>query len=74
MNIQTETAIANNGVNLEALMGAREALTQAPQAAEFTWRAQCDWIEGTYSKSSINGFFGLGRSRESRRLCVRRGR
>lgn len=60
MNIQTETKSANNGVNMEALLGAREALTQAPQAAEFTWRAECNWIDGTHSKSSINGFFGLG--------------
>ena len=60
MNIQTETKAANNGVNLESLLGAREALTQAPQAAEFTWRAQCDWVDGTHSKSKVNGFFGLG--------------
>ena len=60
MNIQTTTKIANNGVNMEALMGAREALTQAPQAAEFTWRASCDWVNGAHSRSTINGFFGLG--------------
>lgn len=60
MNIQTDLKSANNGVNMEALLGAREALTQAPQAAQFTWRAHCDWIDGTHSRSSINSFFGLG--------------
>ena len=49
MNIQTETRTVNNGVNMEALLGARQALTQAPPAAEFTWRVQCDWIDGTHS-------------------------
>ena len=29
----------DNGVNVEALIGAREALTDAPEAAQFTWRA-----------------------------------
>ena len=60
MNIQTETKVVDNGVNIEALMGARAALTEAPQAAEFTWRAECEWVDGTHSRSTINGFFGLG--------------
>jgi hypothetical protein len=36
----TDTPI-DNGVNVQALLGAREALSGAPQAAEFTWRASC---------------------------------
>ena len=50
----------DNGVNVEALLGAREALTQAPEAAKFTWRATCKWVHGTHSQSSVTGFFGLG--------------
>jgi len=33
----------HNGVNVQALLGAREALSAAPQAARFTWRASCTW-------------------------------
>lgn len=51
---------ADNGINVEALLGAREALTAAPEAARFTWRATCKWINGTHSQSSVKGFFGLG--------------
>jgi uncharacterized OsmC-like protein len=51
---------ANNGVNVEALIAAREALTQAPQAAQFKWRAACEWKNGTHSQSSVEGFYGLG--------------
>jgi uncharacterized OsmC-like protein len=58
MNIQTQ--IADNGVNTEALIGARAAFADMPQAAAFTWRTACEWKEGTYSVNSINGFFGLG--------------
>jgi uncharacterized OsmC-like protein len=50
----------NNGVNVDALLAAREALRQAPAAAKFTWRASCKWEKGTHSKSSVTGFSGLG--------------
>jgi uncharacterized OsmC-like protein len=53
-------ASVNNGVNVEALLGAREALTETPQAAQFNWRATCKWINGTHSQSTVKGFFGLG--------------
>jgi uncharacterized OsmC-like protein len=49
-----------NGVNVEALLAAREALTNAPQAAQFKWRAACQWKDGTHSHSTVEGFFGLG--------------
>ena len=54
-----ETAV-NNGVNVQALLDARKALADAPQAAKFTWRASCKWENGTYSKSTIQTFHGLG--------------
>ena len=50
----------NNGVNVQALLDAREALRGAPEAAKFTWRATCKWQKGTHSTSKIRGFFGLG--------------
>jgi len=49
-----------NGVNVDALLGAREALEKAPEAAQFKWRASCEWLNGTHSRSKIGGFFGLG--------------
>ena len=54
-----ETTV-NNGVNVGALLQAREALRAAPQAAKFTWRASCRWQNGTHSKTNVKGFFGLG--------------
>ena len=50
----------NNGVNVGALIEAREALTKAPQAAQFKWRAACEWKDGTHSHSTVEGFYGLG--------------
>ena len=54
------TTTAQNGVNVQALLDAREALTDAPDAATFKWRASCEWLNGTHSKSSVEGYFGLG--------------
>ncbi|NIB42389.1 OsmC family protein [Pseudomaricurvus alkylphenolicus] len=62
MNIQTR--IANNGVNVKALLEAREALTEAPEAARFQWRARCDWVNGTHSHARVERFFGLGEEQQ----------
>jgi hypothetical protein len=43
----------NNGVNVEALFGAQEALKNAPEAAKFKWRSTVEWINGTHSRSTI---------------------
>src|SRR5438067_11042548 len=50
----------NNGVNVDALLAAREVLKGAPQAAKFKWRASCKWQNGTHSQTNIRGFHGLG--------------
>ena len=56
----------DNGVNVAALLGAREALTAAPEAAKFQWRATCEWKNGTHSNSTIEGYFGLGEEHKHR--------
>ena len=60
MSNATMTKPVDNGVNVEALLGAREALSEAPEAAQFTWRATTKWIRGTHSRSAVQGYFGLG--------------
>ena len=57
---------ADNGVNVEALLGAREALTEAPAAAAFSFRADCEWVDGTHSRTSVREFFGLGADQSHR--------
>ena len=58
--MSTSESTVNNGVNVEALLGAREALSEAPAAAQFTWRATNEWKNGTHSQSTVDGFFSLG--------------
>jgi len=52
----TDTPV-DNGVNVQALLDAREALTAAPEAAQFKWRASNTWVNG---QSTVEEFFGLG--------------
>jgi len=56
----------DNGVNVEALLGARQALTEAPGGAKFQWRAKCEWVRGTHSRSAIETFYGLGEEQKHR--------
>jgi uncharacterized OsmC-like protein len=54
------TTVADNGVNVQALLDAREALKGAPEAAQFTWRASSKWQGGVHTTITVNDFFGLG--------------
>jgi uncharacterized OsmC-like protein len=62
----TQARTAENGVNVEALLGAREALSKAPEAARFKWRATSTWLNGTHSRATVDGFFGLGGEQKHR--------
>ena len=54
------TAATDNGVNVQALLEAREVLKGAPEAALFTWRASSTWQNGVHTKVSIKNYAGLG--------------
>jgi uncharacterized OsmC-like protein len=64
MTINAKTA--ENGVNVAALLGAREALSEAPEAARFKWRATSEWVKGTHSHATVDGFYGLGGEQKHR--------
>jgi uncharacterized OsmC-like protein len=62
----TDQPVADNGVNVEALLGARAALTDAPEAAAFQWRATASWVRGTHTTTTVESFFGLGAEQSHR--------
>ncbi len=64
--MSTREAVVDNGVNVEALLGAREALTEAPAGAQFKWRATSEWAGGTHTRSVVEKFFGLGDEQKHR--------
>ncbi|MGE0803672.1 MAG: OsmC family protein [Lautropia sp.] len=57
----------DNGVDVDALLTARAALTDAPEGARFRWRATSQWLNGTHSRATVDGFHGLGTEQRHRR-------
>lgn len=60
----------DNGVNVQALLEAREVLKGAPEAAQFTWRAASKWENGVHSTTSVQKFFGLGQEQQHKSEAV----
>jgi uncharacterized OsmC-like protein len=50
----------DNGVNVDALLGVREALADTPEIAQFQWRTRVSWVAGTHSRASVDTFYGFG--------------
>lgn len=66
----TENHTVDNGVNVEALIGARQLLIETPELGQFEWRATCEWVDGTHSRTTIEKFGGLGGEQSHRRPYV----
>ena len=49
-----------NGVNTPALMATINAVKDAPELAQFRFRARNRWVAGTYSETRIESFSGAG--------------
>src|SRR5262249_27241721 len=56
-----------NGVDTATLFAPLNAVKAAPQAAKFQFRAANEWLDGTHSRSTIHGFFGVGEERTHQR-------
>ena len=61
----------DNGVNVEALLGVRDALADTPQIAQFQWRSTVSWVNGTHSRSDVETFYGGQASRSIGQLMHR---
>lgn len=56
----TTATPVDNGVDVDFLRTAREALTAEPAGAKFQWRVSNTWVRGTHSRSVCKSYFGLG--------------
>ena len=66
----TDTARSDthrNGVDTATLFATLDAVTQMPAAALFQFRAHNEWQQGTHSRSTISGFYGVGEERSHER-------
>jgi uncharacterized OsmC-like protein len=62
----TTSPHVDNGVNVEALLGARTAFADSPEIAQFQWRSTVTWVNGTHSRSDVQTFYGFGEEQEHR--------
>jgi uncharacterized OsmC-like protein len=58
---------ARNGVDTATLFATLDAVKAAPEAARFQFRARNQWLSGTHSRSTIDGFYGVGEERTHER-------
>jgi uncharacterized OsmC-like protein len=63
---QTATRPARNGVDVPTLFATLDAVKAQPEIADFQFRARNEWVNGTHSRSMIQGFYGAGQEDTSR--------
>ncbi len=56
--------VAINGVEVPTLLGTINAVGEQPVAAQFQFRANSEWVNGTHSRATINGYFGAGQEHQ----------
>jgi uncharacterized OsmC-like protein len=47
-----------NGVDVDQLVGTINAIKDNPEIARFNFRAHNEWVDGGYSRTEIQGFYG----------------
>jgi uncharacterized OsmC-like protein len=60
----TTATTGRNGVDTETLFATINAVKSQPVAAQFQFRADGRWVNGTHSRVSNNGFYGAGQENE----------
>ena len=52
--------VPRHGVDTPNLFATIGAVKAQPELANFQFRARCHWVQGTRSRSTMEGFFGAG--------------
>lgn len=64
MNMEVHTKV--NGVNTDQLFQTMDAIRENPELARFEFRNSNQWIDGSWNRSTVQGFFGAGQEDTSR--------
>lgn len=67
MSTTTATRPPINGVDVPTLFATLDAVKAQPAAAQFQFRVDNTWRSGTHSRSTIEGFFGVGEEQRHKR-------
>jgi uncharacterized OsmC-like protein len=66
MTTTSPTAPVRNGIDTAQVYGTLDILKTQPEAAHMEFRVRNSWIDGTHSRSTIQGFWGAGAEDVSR--------
>jgi uncharacterized OsmC-like protein len=66
MTTTSTTAPIRNGIDTAQVYGTLDVLKAQPEAARMEFRVRNRWIDGTHSRSTIQGFWGAGAEDVSR--------
>jgi uncharacterized OsmC-like protein len=58
--MQQNETVVRNGVDVTALMGAIQAISQDTTLADFVFRSENKWMDGGHNRSMIRDFYGVG--------------
>ena len=58
--IEKSAKVAINGVDVPTLMATLGAVDSQRELAKFTFRANGEWLNGTHSRTRMNGYSGAG--------------
>ena len=64
--MSTIAPTVRNGIDTAQVYGTLDAVKGMPELARFEFRVRNRWINGTHSRSTIQGFYGAGQEDESR--------
>src|SRR5690606_5998828 len=65
--------VAMNGVDVPSLLATINAVGEAPEAAQFQFRANGEWLSGPHSRAVMHGFCGAGQEHERNTTFVAEG-
>jgi uncharacterized OsmC-like protein len=65
--------VAMTGVDVPTLLATINAVGENPAAAKFQFRANGNWVSGTHSRATMNGFFGAGQEHERETTFIAEG-
>ncbi len=66
----TQARPPRNGVDVPTLFATIDAVKGQPEAAQFRFRAVNRWVSGTHSRTTIDGFFGVGAEQQHKAAYV----
>lgn len=57
------TATVVNGIDTSVLFATLDAVKGMPEAAQFQFRVNNEWVSGTHSRGTVHSYFGVGEER-----------